>query len=112
MAEELKVAANALFGSKDYDGAAAKYSEAIAMDPRSAVLYSNRAACYHALARQVKSIGEILRILKIPGRHEDGLLDASKVLFYRTNESLLNIQCAGNRDRSRVFKGMVSQSPL
>ncbi|KAJ6594304.1 hypothetical protein B0H19DRAFT_1094912 [Mycena capillaripes] len=61
MAEELKVEGNALFASRDYDGAAGKYSAAIALDPQSAVLYSNRAACYHALSR-----------------HEDGLSDATK----------------------------------
>ncbi|KAF7357740.1 TPR-REGION domain-containing protein [Mycena venus] len=61
MAEELKVAGNALFTSKSYEAAARKYSEAIQLNPQSAVLYSNRAACHLALAR-----------------HEDGLLDATK----------------------------------
>ncbi|KAJ7222419.1 hypothetical protein GGX14DRAFT_428711, partial [Mycena pura] len=51
MAEELKATGNALFASKKYDAAAKKYSEAIAVDPQSAVLYANRAACYNALAR-------------------------------------------------------------
>ena len=51
MAEELKATGNTLFASKKYDAAAKKYSEAIAVDPQSAVLYANRAACYNALAR-------------------------------------------------------------
>ncbi|KAJ7187806.1 hypothetical protein C8R46DRAFT_1507 [Mycena filopes] len=61
MAEELKIAGNALFATRHYDAALEKYSQAIALDPQNAVFYSNRAACHHALAQ-----------------FDDGLLDATK----------------------------------
>ncbi|KAJ6629534.1 hypothetical protein B0H10DRAFT_1868073 [Mycena sp. CBHHK59/15] len=60
MAEELKAAGNALFASKDYAGAARKYSEAIKLNDKNIVLYCNRAACYLELKR-----------------YQDGLSDAT-----------------------------------
>lgn len=45
-AEELKLNGNALMTSKDYPGAIAAYTSAIALDPTNPVYYSNRAAAY------------------------------------------------------------------
>jgi hypothetical protein len=48
-AVQLKDEGNELFRRQDYVGALAKYTEAIALDDKNAVLYANRAACNHAL---------------------------------------------------------------
>ena len=45
-AEQLKAKGNALMTSKDYNGAIAAYTSAIALDPTNAVYYSNRAAAH------------------------------------------------------------------
>jgi stress-induced-phosphoprotein 1 len=46
---QLKDLGNELFKKQDYVGAIIKYTEAIALDDKNAVLYANRAACNHAL---------------------------------------------------------------
>ena len=43
--QQLKVDGNKLFSQQDFNGAYAKYSDAIAEDGANAVLYANRAAC-------------------------------------------------------------------
>lgn len=50
-AAQLKDEGNELFRKQDYVGAMAKYTEAIALDDKNAVLYANRAACNHGLNR-------------------------------------------------------------
>lgn len=50
-AERLKVLGNKLHQSGEYQGAYAKYSEAIQKDPKHAVLYANRAASSLALKK-------------------------------------------------------------
>ncbi|KAG2059298.1 hypothetical protein BDR06DRAFT_987265 [Suillus hirtellus] len=54
-ATQLKDEGNEFFRKQDYVGALAKYTEAIALDDKSAVLYANRAACYsyRAAATQI-----------------------------------------------------------
>jgi hypothetical protein len=44
-ATRLKEEGNALFTQKDYALASVKYTEAIMVDDKNAVLYANRAAC-------------------------------------------------------------------
>ena len=51
MAEAAKEKADSLFRDKKYTDAAAAYGEAIALDDANHKLYSNRAACYEALAK-------------------------------------------------------------
>jgi Flp pilus assembly protein TadD len=48
-AAQLKNEGNELFRKQDYGGAFVKYSEALALDDKNAVLYANRAACSHRL---------------------------------------------------------------
>lgn len=50
-AVQLKDEGNELFKKQDYVGAIIKYTEAIGLDDKNAVLYANRAACNHALNR-------------------------------------------------------------
>ena len=49
---KLKDEGNVLFGKQDYLGASQKYGQAIALDDKNAVLYSNRAACFQHMGRQ------------------------------------------------------------
>jgi Flp pilus assembly protein TadD len=51
---QLKEQGNSLFVAKNHEEAASKYTEAIALDGRNAILYANRAACYLALQRHVR----------------------------------------------------------
>jgi hypothetical protein len=52
-AEQLKAEGNALYGSRKYKAAYAKYSEAIKTDPKNAILFANRAACSIEMKRSV-----------------------------------------------------------
>ena len=47
---EYKNRGNAKFKEKDYEGAVQAFSEAIALDPSNAVLYSNRSGAYLAMS--------------------------------------------------------------
>ena len=49
--EELKKEGNDAFVRKDFNCAIGLYSEAVALDPSNAVLYSNRSACYLQLCK-------------------------------------------------------------
>ncbi|KAA1479181.1 hypothetical protein DENSPDRAFT_846114 [Dentipellis sp. KUC8613] len=57
-AARLKAEGNALYVSKQYEEAIAKYTQAIEQDHSNAVLFSNRAACYQALKRYGKAVGD------------------------------------------------------
>ncbi|KAG2128642.1 uncharacterized protein EDB93DRAFT_1184074 [Suillus bovinus] len=53
-AVQLKDEGNELFRQQDYIGALAKYTQAIALDDKNAVLHANRAACYHGVVYMEK----------------------------------------------------------
>lgn len=55
---ELKDLGNELFKKQDYLGAIIKYTEAIALDDKNAVLYANRAACNHALNKFLDAVDD------------------------------------------------------
>ncbi|TFY63262.1 hypothetical protein EVG20_g6394 [Dentipellis fragilis] len=57
-AAKLKAEGNAFYVNKQYEEAIAKYSQAIEHDRNNAVLFSNRAACYQALKRFGKAVGD------------------------------------------------------
>jgi len=76
---KLKDEGNALFGKQDYVGASQKYSEAIALDDKNAVLYSNRAACFQHMGRQVLFVGHRVSLLMQSTRYLDALSDSEKV---------------------------------
>ncbi|KAG1791237.1 uncharacterized protein HD556DRAFT_1386844 [Suillus plorans] len=57
-AVQLKDEGNDFFRKQDYVGALAKYTEAIALDDKNAVLYANRAACHHGLNRCLDAVDD------------------------------------------------------
>ncbi|KAG1804702.1 uncharacterized protein HD556DRAFT_1225627 [Suillus plorans] len=57
-AAQLKDEGNELFKKQDYIGAIIKYTEAIALDDKNAVLYANRAACNHALNKCLDAVDD------------------------------------------------------
>ncbi|ETW83267.1 hypothetical protein HETIRDRAFT_439710 [Heterobasidion irregulare TC 32-1] len=63
--DQLKSEGNALFGQKQYEAALEKYGEAINLDDRNAILYSNRAACQLALADYTKAMEDAEHALKL-----------------------------------------------
>ncbi|KAJ7680718.1 hypothetical protein DFH06DRAFT_427490 [Mycena polygramma] len=98
MAEELKAAGNALFASKDYDGAVGKYSAAIALDPQSAVLYSNRAACHCASDRPANGLLDSTKATEIDPTYSKGWFrkGACEDALGRYPESIESYQRAEN----------------
>lgn len=52
-AASLKAEGNALFKAKDHRGAYEKYTQAISLDDKNAILYCNRSACSLALQRRL-----------------------------------------------------------
>ncbi|KAG2108957.1 uncharacterized protein F5147DRAFT_693493 [Suillus discolor] len=57
-AAQLKDEGNDFFRKQDYVGALAKYTKAIALDDKNAVLYANRAACHHGLNRYLDAVDD------------------------------------------------------
>lgn len=62
-ATQLKDKGNELFKKQDYVGAIIKYTEAIALDDKNAVLYANRAACHHALNKYLDAVDDAHMVL-------------------------------------------------
>ncbi|KAG2756989.1 hypothetical protein P692DRAFT_20814377 [Suillus brevipes Sb2] len=60
---QLKDLGNELFKKQDYVGAIIKYTEAIALDDKNAVLYANRAACNHALNKFLDAVDDAHMVL-------------------------------------------------
>ncbi len=50
-AAKLKEEGNELYVKKNFVSAIAKYTKAIALDDKNAVLYANRSACHQSLKR-------------------------------------------------------------
>ncbi|KAK2747968.1 TOM (translocase of outer membrane) complex component [Myotisia sp. PD_48] len=90
-ADRLRVAGNKAFGSKDYNRAIELYSKALLCKPNP-IYYSNRAACYNALAdwdkviedtsaalamndEYVKALNRRANAYEQLGRYSDALLD-------------------------------------
>jgi small glutamine-rich tetratricopeptide repeat-containing protein alpha len=57
-AEQAKNEGNALLGKQDNQGAAAKYTEAINLNPQHAIYYANRAAAYVNLKEYRKAVAD------------------------------------------------------
>ncbi|KAK9903279.1 hypothetical protein WJX75_001807 [Coccomyxa subellipsoidea] len=64
-AEKLKDEGNDLFVLRRYAKAAEKYSEAMAFNPKSAVLFSNRAIAYLHMGLHAKALGDAEEAIKL-----------------------------------------------
>lgn len=64
-AEKLKTAGNASMTRKDYAGAIAAYTQAIARDPTNPVYYSNRAAAYSSDGQHVQAVADAEKAIQV-----------------------------------------------
>mmetsp|Transcript_16406 Transcript_16406/g.50752 ORF Transcript_16406/g.50752 Transcript_16406/m.50752 type:complete len:451 (-) Transcript_16406:36-1388(-) len=64
-ANEYKIRGNEKFKQRDYPGAVAAYSEAIALDPNNSVLYSNRSGTYLAMGHISKAFKDAEEAVKL-----------------------------------------------
>jgi small glutamine-rich tetratricopeptide repeat-containing protein alpha len=64
-AEELKKEGNKLLSAKDFEGAIAKYTEAIAADDSNAVYFANRAAAYSQAGKHDLAAADAKHALKV-----------------------------------------------
>ncbi|OJA20368.1 hypothetical protein AZE42_09500 [Rhizopogon vesiculosus] len=58
LATQLKNEGNELFRNQDYVGALTKYSEALTLDDKNAILYANRAACHYGLNKYLDAVDD------------------------------------------------------
>ncbi|KIJ28613.1 hypothetical protein M422DRAFT_186264 [Sphaerobolus stellatus SS14] len=68
-AETLKTEGNNLYSKGSYEDALAKYTEAIALVPQSAVLFANRAACYISLKRHEDALSDALKATELDPKY-------------------------------------------
>ncbi|KAG1733916.1 uncharacterized protein EDB91DRAFT_1148001 [Suillus paluster] len=71
-ATQLKDEGNELFKKQDYVGAFAKYTEAIALDDKNAVLYANRAACSYGLNRYLDAADDAKMATEVDPAYSKG----------------------------------------
>ena len=67
-AEALKAKGNSFMGSKKYDEAIDAYGKAIALNPRNAVYYSNRAAAYSSAGDHGKAIDDAKQAIDVDAK--------------------------------------------
>ena len=65
MANKIKNEGNALLGSKAFEKAAEKYTEAIALDPENAIFYGNRAAALSYVKKYKEAASDALKATEI-----------------------------------------------
>lgn len=65
MADALKAEGNKLFAAKDFQGAAAKFSEAIEAEPANHVLYSNRSGAYASLKQFDQALADATKTTEL-----------------------------------------------
>ncbi|OAX32803.1 hypothetical protein K503DRAFT_576173 [Rhizopogon vinicolor AM-OR11-026] len=64
VALQLKNEGNELYRKQDYVGALAKYSEALTLDNKNAVLFVNRAACNYGLNKYLNTLEDAQTVLR------------------------------------------------
>lgn len=64
-AEELKELGNKAFGSKDYETAIKHYSDAIRLDPKNHVFFSNRSASYASLQQNEMAANDAKECIRL-----------------------------------------------
>lgn len=65
MSDDLKAKGNAFFSAGDYDSAIQAFTDAIAIDPDNAVLYSNRSAAYASARRWAEATNDARRTTQL-----------------------------------------------
>jgi tetratricopeptide (TPR) repeat protein len=80
-ADELKALGNAAFGAKDFKAAAELYTQALAVAPDSAVLFSNRAAAYSLLGKVKKALADAQRCVALDPTFVKGHARNARALF-------------------------------
>ena len=93
-AEQLKLKGNALMTSKDYAGAIAAYTSAIALDPINPVYYSNRAAAHSSSNNHEGAVEDAEKAIEV---------DSSFVKAYHRLGSVL--------DTTSLLTGVVTLTP-
>ncbi|KAF9041899.1 hypothetical protein BDZ89DRAFT_1128597 [Hymenopellis radicata] len=63
--EKLKTEGNALFLRKEYNSAITKYTKAIALDEKNAILYANRSACQRSLKKYTEALADAITATKL-----------------------------------------------
>ncbi|KAJ1624106.1 hypothetical protein T492DRAFT_556972, partial [Pavlovales sp. CCMP2436] len=72
---------NAALGAKDFKAAAELYTQALAVNPESAVLYSNRAAAYSLLGKVKKALADARRSVALDPTYVKGHSRHARALF-------------------------------
>ncbi|KTW26783.1 hypothetical protein T552_02784 [Pneumocystis carinii B80] len=65
MVDTIREKANALFSKKEYNEAIKLYTEAIVIEPKNHLLYSNRSACYASLKDFDKALEDAVKCIEI-----------------------------------------------
>ncbi|GAB5591058.1 Palmitoyl-protein thioesterase 1 [Umbelopsis nana] len=100
-AEQLKAEANTLFSAKHYSEAIEKYTAAIEANPKVAVYYSNRSACYIKTEAYGYAIADANRAIEVDSSYTKG--------YYR--RAIANMALTKFKDSLRDFRIVVKRAP-
>ncbi|KAJ3281198.1 Hsp90 cochaperone [Borealophlyctis nickersoniae] len=92
---------NSAFSLKQYTVALAKYTEAIALDPTNAVLYSNRSACYLHIKKWEQALRDATRAVELDPKFTKAMI--------RRATAMTNLQRPG--DASIVYRDILILDP-
>jgi len=96
--EELRLKGNEYFKQRDYEEAALHYTDAINVQP-SAVLYSNRAACYIQLREFGKGLADGIKSLELDPDFVKGYYRAAQCLEAQGEFSSARAKCVAGLER-------------
>ncbi|KAJ3300312.1 hypothetical protein HK104_002131 [Borealophlyctis nickersoniae] len=89
--EAFKAEGNSAFSLKQYTVALAKYTEAIALDPSNAVLYSNRSACYLHIKKWEQALQDATRAVELDPKFTKAMIRRATAMtnLQRVGEALI-----------------------
>ncbi|CAM0139642.1 Palmitoyl-protein thioesterase 1 [Umbelopsis sp. WA50703] len=99
--DALKAEANSLFAAKHYTEAIEKYTAAIEANPKVAVYYSNRSACYIKTEAYGYAIADANKAIEVDPSYTKG--------YYR--RAIANMALTKFKDSLRDFKIVVKRAP-